>query len=267
MLARSLQIAFLLVLSYFALAQQKSRQPVTSAAPASSTDCAASFTSGSGHNATSYCVTVNGNITQFSRADDEYIRVGDFTEGYGICDQNSNVQYFDYASAETGNWQASSFSSTATKAISTRVTSDNVWQITNTITKVAANNAGPGAAKVTMQIRNLTGVSRDLILVRFADVDFSQNGNDDFNNDFDFTVDTAFGLEPGFKSGLSLTTNSFNFERAAFTQAGTAVPNPCNPIPNTPSQPFFGDGAIGQAYLARVPKGGTTTITVTYKPI
>jgi len=33
-----------------------------------------------------------------------------------------------------GNWQAATFTSTATKAISTRKTSDGIWQIKNTIT-------------------------------------------------------------------------------------------------------------------------------------
>jgi hypothetical protein len=118
-----------------------------------------------------------------------------------------------------------------------------------------------------MQIRNLSGVSRELVLIRFADVDFSSQGVDDLNNDFDFTVDTATGLEPGFHSGLSLTTNSFNFERTAFTQPVSAGPNPCATSLNVAAQPFIGDGSIAQAYLVTVPKNGVQTITVTYKPI
>jgi hypothetical protein len=227
MLTRSLLIAVVLILSSLALAQHKSQQQATAEAP-DTTTCAVTYTSGAGHNATSYCVTVNGNIVQFSRGGDEYIRVGDFSEGYGICDLNSGIRYFDYATSITGNWLASSFSTpTATKAISTRTTSDGIWQIKNTITKVAANAAGPGSAKVSMAIHNLTGVNRNILFARFADVDFLRGGVEDFDNDFDFTLDTAIGLAPGFRSGLSLTNNTFTFDYDAFTQDTAGGPDPC----------------------------------------
>jgi hypothetical protein len=267
MLTRSLLIVVVLILSSLALAQHKSQQQATAEAP-DTTTCAVTYTSGAGHNATSYCVTVNGNIVQFSRGGDEYIRVGDFAEGYGFCDFNSGIPYFDYAISISGNWLASSFSTpTATKAISTRTTSDGIWQIKNTITKVAANAAGPGSAKVSMAIHNLTGVNRDIVLLRYADVDFLRAGVSDFDNDFDFTLDTAMGLAPGFRSGLSLTNNTFVFGYDAFTQNTPIPPNPCTPFNNLSTQPFFGDGSVIQIYGLTVPKLATKTINVTYKPI
>ncbi len=267
MCTRSLQIAILLTLSCLAVAQQKSQQQSGAPAPAS-TDCAATFTSGNGHNATQFCVTENGNITQFSRGGDEYISVGDFLEGYGICDATTSpVGYFDYADVDSGNWSAATFSKTASKAISTRQTSDGIWQITNTISKVAANGSGPGAAKVTMQVRNQTAVERIILLLRYADVDFSQDGTDDFNNDFDYTVDTASGLEPNFGTGLSLTTNTFNVLHEAFAQNTSDVPDPCNSLANIATQPFVGDGSIGHVYEMTVPKNGNKTVVLTYKPI
>jgi hypothetical protein len=267
MFIRSVQIALLLTISCVAVAQQKSRQQSGAPAPAS-TDCAATFTSGKGDNATQFCVTENGNITQFSKGGNEYISVGDFLEGYGMCDDTTTpVGYYDYAEVDSGNWSAASFSKTASKAVSTRQTSDGIWQITNTITKVAANSSGPGAAKVAMEVRNQTATERTILLLRYADVDFSDGGTDDFINDFDYTLDTAFGLEPGFASGLGLTTNTFTFEHSAFAQNTSAIPDPCDSFANVAPQPFVGDGSIGHAYLMGVPANGSRTVVLTYKPI
>lgn len=219
MLKRILTTVVAITLSSLAVAQNMSQREAAAArkdAP-DTTTCAATFTSGSGHNLTKYCVTVNGNITQFSRDSDEFINVLVVTEGYGICDINSGIRYTDYASTASANWLAASFSSTATKAISTRSTSDGIWQITNTITKVAANASGAGSAKVAMKVKNLTGVNRTILLARFADSDWQRGSTVDDQNDFDFTIDYAAGLEPGFKSGLSLTNNTFTFSYDAFT--------------------------------------------------
>lgn len=268
MLNRILSIIAVLTLSCFALAQQNSgQQSAVAPGPNSTTTCAVTFTSGSGHNATQYCVTVNGNVIQFSRGGDEYIQVGGPGEGYGICDLTSNIAYYDYGFNESGNWLPSTLTTTLTQAISTRLTSDGIWQITNTITKVAANATGPGAAKVSMKIKNLTGVNRSVYVVRQADVDFLRNGVSDFTNDFDYTIDTVSGLEPGFKTGLSLTTNTFSFAYDAFAQNVPGGPNPCNPAVNLAAQPFVGDGSVVQLYVLTVPKLGTKTITMTYKPI
>jgi hypothetical protein len=269
MLTRSLRIAVLFTLSSFATTQQKPQRPTATAAPGNDT-CAATFTSGAGHNTTSYCVTVNGNIVQFSRGGDEYIRVGDFAEGYGICDLNSNISYFDYAVYDSGNWLASSFSTTGTRATSTRLSSDGVWQIKNTITKVAATAADPGSAKVAMQLKNLTAVDRGIYVFRFADVDFSRDGVDDYQNDFDFTRDTAIGLEPlglSYNTGLGLTNNTFlNVGAVAFTQDTSNGPDPCGSFFVSP-QPFVGDGSLVQWYVLSVPGLSSRTISLTYKPI
>jgi hypothetical protein len=266
MFNRSLILTALLTLSSFALAQQHSKQGTraATASPNATITCAATFTSGAARNTTKYCVTTNGNITQFSRGNDEYINVGDVSEGYGICDGQTQTGYFDYGFNDSGNLGTATFTSNATKAVSTRKTTDGVWQITNTITRVAANGSGPGAAKVSMKITNLTNNARSVSVLRMADVDFSSGGTDDVNNDFDFTRDTAYGLEPGFQSGLSLTNNTF-IEASAFTLDFSVGPDPCNFQAGT--QRFFGDGSIGVVYLMTVPKGATKTLNLTYKPI
>lgn len=268
MLKQILSTVAVMALSSFALAQQISQMEAAAAmknAPASTT-CAATFTSGSGHNFTKYCVTANGNITQFSRDIDEYINVGLVSEGYGICDLTSKTSYTDYASSDSGNWLAATFTSTATQALSTRKTSDGIWQITNQINQVAASATSPAAARVTMKVKNLTGVSRQIALVRFADTDFQEGSSVDTKNDFDFTLDYAAGLEGGFQTGLSLTNGTSSFGHDAFSLNTFHGPDPCATLPIS-TQPFVGDGGIGQVYLITIPSLGTKSVTMTYKPI
>jgi hypothetical protein len=267
MFSRILFTVAVVTLGSFAVAQQNSGQQAPADALDTST-CSFTFSSGSGPNTTQYCVTVNGNVTQFSRGSEEYIQVGAPVEGYGICDMTANphVAYFDYGLNDSGNLAPSTVDFLPPKVISTRLTSDGTWQIKNTITKVAANASGPGSAKVSMQIKNLTGINRDIAVIRQADVDFLRSGISDFNNDFDSTRNTVIGLEPSL-SGLSLTNNTFSFGHAAFVQDISGGPSPCDPFAHKAAQPFAGDGSVVQWYVLTVPSLGTKTMNMTYKPI
>jgi hypothetical protein len=231
----------------------------------STISCAATYTSGSGHNTTTYCVTVNGNIPQFSRGGEEMIFVGEVLEGYGICDFNSGIQYYDYAAFDSGNWNPSTLTfPSATTAVSTRITSDGIWQLTQTITKVSASGTDAGQAKVKMVIRNLTGVARSIFILRYADVDANSVTTP---NDFDFTVDTAFGLDPGFGGGLASINNTFSFPYDAYTQNTFTPPAPCSAFANIATQPFVGDGSIVQLWSIKVPANSAKTVQSTYRPI
>lgn len=268
---RFLLIALLSGVSSLAVAQQQTKRGTPAAAlssPLATTTCAATFTSGSGHNATKFCVTENGNIPQFSRGGDEYISVGAFVEGYGICDTTpaTHVSYFDYADFDSGNWSASTFTSTATTATSTRTTADGIWKIKIIVAKVPATAQGPGSAKVTMQLTNLTAVPRTAILLRTADFDFMSSSLTDLHNDFDYTLDTAFGLEPGFASGLSISSNTSTGGYSAFAD-NFGGPDPCTFGNWIASQPFFGDGGIDLSYGIAAPARGTKTVVLTYRPI
>lgn len=230
------------------------------------TACAHTYTSGSGHNLTQYCVTANGNITQFSRGGTEFINAGALSEGYGVCDFVSGAQYFDYADNESGNWGATSvLSSTPTLIKLLRNSSDGIWTLTQTISKVAASGSAPGAAKVVMALKNNTAVARGVYLLRHADVDANATSGDD---NFDYSLDTAFGLQPGFGGGLSISNGTFIFPYEAHVRNTFAGPAPCTPTGGLVNPgPFHGDGSIGALYVINVPAHGTKTVTVTYKPI
>src|SRR5262245_10673086 len=54
--------------------------------------CSFTYSSGAKETFLKYCVTANGNITQFeSPAGIEHIAVGEVAEGYGVCDGTSGV--------------------------------------------------------------------------------------------------------------------------------------------------------------------------------
>jgi hypothetical protein len=269
MLNKSILLLVALTLSSLALAQRTQEEaaaaPKAAVAP-STTACSFTFSSGSGRTFTQYCVTANGNITEFQNpAGVEYIAVLQVGEGYGICDFASNTSYFDYGYAGSGNWGSTTLvSSTPTQVKFNRLTSDGIWQLTQTITQGKSTAATPGSAVVTMALRNLTGIDRTVWLLRFADVD----ANSTTKNDFDNTLDVASGLQPGFSYGLMLSSNTFSFSRDAYVTNTFNGPTPCNAFANlvTPG-PFVGDGAIQQLYAITVPHGATKAVTMTYKPI
>jgi hypothetical protein len=259
------------VLSTLALAQHQSQPAAVagSGGPDATAECDATFKSGTGQNQTTFCVTVNGNIAEFSVNGLEMIAVGQVGEGYGICDGVSDIGYFDYAYEDSGNWRSPSVSQKGDVITVTRETSDGVWQLKQTITNEPATGTGPGSAKVSMALKNLTGVSRFVSVLRFADVDAD---NDSSNNDFDFTSQTAYGLAPGglfLGRGLGITNNTFSSSigQTAFTQPTFNGPDPCNPAGNVASQPFHGDGSVVMFWQYNAIHGETTTLVSTYKPI
>ncbi|HEX3319490.1 MAG TPA: hypothetical protein VHR84_02195 [Terriglobales bacterium] len=269
LLKKMFVVLVLTALPTLSLAQKQTQSEAMAlkgiASPDSVTSCSNSYTSGSGHNLTKYCVTANGNITQFSRGGVEFLNAGALSEGYGVCDFNSGVQYFDYAFNESGNWNPTSVVSSGSTSIKLqRSTSDGIWTLTQTINKLAASAAGPGAAKITMALKNNTAVARSVYIIRHADVDANATSGDDH---FDNTLDTAIGLEPSFGGGFSSTSNTFNFSYDAYVQNVFGGPAPCNPYASFVSGPFTGDGSVEQLWFIAIPAGSTKTVSLTYKPI
>src|SRR5262249_39740141 len=143
------------------------------ASAAVTSDCQSTFTSGSGLTFMEFCVTQNGNITEFQSPQGvEHIREGSFGEGYGICDFDNLNRYYDYADfGDTGNWldpvlKQPNGPNTFPLTI-TRTTADGVF----TLTQVFSQTPGERIVKVAMTLKNQTAASRDFALVRFADID------------------------------------------------------------------------------------------------
>ena len=119
-----------------------------------------------------------------------------------------------------------------------------------------------------MSLKNLSGVTRGIYLLRAADVDLWHVDSDSTSNEFDFTWDTAYGSDPGFHAfGLGLTNNTFKFGHNAFTQNTYLGPDPCSFSAHQNSGPFVGDGSIGHVYGHAIAPGSTMSVTMTYRPI
>lgn len=227
--------------------------------PDSTSTCAYTFTTGSGQNYVQSCVTVNGNIVEFqSPSGNESIRAGTFGEGYGICDFNSNVAYYDYAGyGDSGNWLApTTVSHTATSAKIVRTTSDGIWTLTQTITQIA----GSASVKVAMALKNNTGISRSSELLRWVDADVDST----FNNNWGSTYESAFAWNT-YDFGLVMQSVA-PWTYLDFGYVNSGRPDPCNLDSSLVATPTTGDyGMFLLYYFPSVPKNATKTVALTYK--
>jgi len=269
---RGLIIALnLLGMCSFALAQNQTQlQAAQEAAhsPMATSACALSFTSGANDSFLKYCVTANGNIAQFEAPlGKEHIAVGTVGEGYGFCDLNPQVRYFDYSDfGDSGNWGSPTIVSQNAKSVKiSRTTTDGIWTLTQTITQVGGISP---SAKITMTVKNNSGVTRSLFFMRYADVDAGGN----IQNNLDGTQKSAFGWNSDVSSnpvGLLLQNAGVfpaDSSPGGFTQNVPNGPDPCNFAAHFASGPQIAtDGSIVLLYALNFSKGASKTVTVSYQ--
>jgi hypothetical protein len=248
--------------------------------PESTSTCSYTFTSGIGPSYLQYCVTVNGNITEFqSPLEIEQINQGGAVEGYGVCDQtDGNLGYFDYADGgDSGNWKAPVLlTQSATEVKIQRTTSDGLWTLTQTITNLPGVNP---AAKVTMALKNNSSIPKTVTLFRFANVQPGNSaGNDNnFNESFDSTANAAWGWVPfgndveGGPYGLMFqrvgnpAPASVPFAFSGYGRNTSASPAACNPTSGFTSPITDTDGSIVFLWvLDPIAKEQTVTVNGKY---
>jgi len=224
------------------------------------TNCAYTYTSGTGRTYMQYCVTVNGNISAFqSPSGVEYINVGQVGEGYAVCDETNSIAYYDYAYTDSGNWDTPKLiSHTATAVKISRTTSDGNWTLTQTITPVPATPA----AKITMALKNNTGGERYVGLLRWADVDADST----YLNNFDGTYGgSAFGnTEEGYGLMLQNVGTKTSFYVQGWPLDSPGGPDPCNL--SVTGQLSQQDGSILLFYDNILDNQQTTTVNAVYRP-
>jgi len=224
----------------------------------------------------SYCVTVNGNIVSLqSPSGFDQIAQGGAGEGYGVCDASTGVSYFDWAYTDSGTWGAPVLlSSTATAVKIARTTTDGLWTLTQTITKQAGVQP---FAKITMALKNNTGISKDAYLVRYADVDPARSPFTDtsFLESFDSSQYGAWGYGAlnnsvgDFSLGLMLEEIGqpnvpYGFEGIA--QNTSAGPNPCNPAGNYAGYQASVDGSVELFWVLVLGPQKTGIVNAKYEP-
>jgi len=249
-------------------ASAASQQPVEASADARSlvptSICSFTFTSGTKETFLKYCVTTNGNITQFeSPAGIEHIAVGEVAEGYGVCDGTSGVSYFDYADdGATANWSAPTLlSRDATSVHIARDTSDGIWTLTQNITQIG----GTSSVNVAMTLKNNSAEDRLVFFLRYADVDAAGV----FNNNLDGTSESAFGWNSEGTQSFGLAMHNVGntaFAHAGFAQPISSGPSPCKAMANASRTPVIAtDGSIVMLYNMFIRQGAAKTITINYR--
>lgn len=265
-------VLLFVVLAFSSLTFAQRNQPTSTVGGVQppNTTCLFNFSSGTGPSLTTYCVTQNGNIAELSGAGTEFISSpGPATEGFGMCDNTvlgSPIDYFDYASSDSGNWNPSTATLTGTTVVVNRTTSDGNWQLTQTILDAKASPAAYGSVRVTMALKNLSAIERFLVGFRYAQVlpapfPFA---------DFDTAPTTAFVMTPsaggpGLSSTGSFIRNPADFAAARVVQT-TTPPDPCG-VNNVSTSFFEGTGGILQLYILDIKAHATATFFATYKPI
>lgn len=238
--------------------------------PNDDTDCTFSFSSGSNATFLQFCVADTGNITRIETpANHELVHDGGGTDGYGICDANPAISYFDYGvlGGDSGNWQPPvTLSSSPTSTKIARTTSDGIWTLTQTITLVPAT---PGI-QVQMALKNNTAITRAAYLSRWVDI----NVDGTVLNDFSAARNTAAGWLPtvpfanNFGAGLQLDNSprsQFGFV-SGYAQPHFNGPNPCNFAGAASSTPVVNsDGSIVMSYVDTIGPEKTKTATMMYR--
>jgi hypothetical protein len=224
----------------------------------------------------SFCVTVNGNIASIQSPNGfDQIAQGGVGEGYGVCDTSTGISYYDWAFLDSGTWGAPVLvSSTSTAVKIARTTTDGLWTLTQTIGK--QSGAQP-YAKITMALKNNSGITKDAYLLRYADVDPANTPSTDstFLESFDSSQFGAWGYAALDNSlgensaGLMLEEVGkpnvpYGFE--GIDQNTSGGPDPCNPTGNYGGYQASVDGSVVLFWALQLAPFKTGTVNAKYEP-
>lgn len=240
---------------------------LSSLASAQTTTCDPSrvFSAGTGDFAMQFCVTDNGNIAQYATPlANEHILGGTIGEGYGICDEfdpAAPVEYYDYAGGGAINFDPPTVDqpggpNTLPLTI-TRLTFDGLWKLSQTFTQ----NIPDRAIKIKMEVKNLTAKDRAVNLVRYADIDASSKSRNTF------LVTPFSALADAFSDVGVQLRDAGHGSTVPIVQTVSGGPSPCTPDANAATSVFTGNGSLILNYNRTVPKNGSKTVTVLYRPI
>ena len=222
-----------------------------------------------------FCVTANGNIVSFQSPDGvEYIYLGAIGEGYGICDFNSGATYYDWSDdGISSNWDTPIvMSSSATSVKLLRTTSDGIWTLTQTITK---ETAVLPSAKVTMALKNNSAVTREVYLLRWADVDpypasgsFTESADSTLNSAWGYTAyDYTGGNYAGYGlmiQNIGIPTGVLGASWGGFDLYTSGAPSACSPTSYYDGYQASTDISVEMLYSLEIAKDKTATVNLRY---
>lgn len=252
----------------FAHSAQAQIQKAAQVGPLTSVACQSTFTSGTpGASYMKFCTTQNGNIAQFQNPDSSFNQLFQGGEGYGVCDQTNkvNVRYYDWGSYGSSGWEDATIiqpngPNTFPLTI-TRTTSDGVF----TLKQAFSRNTTTPSVKITMTLTNNSGMSRQVVLERLADIDAD---GETFKNRFDNLIYSAWGYSgtldyAGLHGLMMRPTSQKGFAYAEIVLAGSK--DPCNMSPQHTL--FVGDGATVLNWVFDAGPQTSTTLSFEYRPM
>lgn len=249
--------------------------PIRNAVPAADS-CVYTFTnSGSNNSYMEFCVTANGNIVSYQSPDGiEYIYLGAIGEGYAICDFTTDAAYYDWSDdGISSNWDTPVvMSSSPTQVKLERTTTDGIWTLTQTIFK---ETSVLPSAKVTMALKNNSTITRDVYLIRWADVDpypadgsFAESADSTFNSAWGYTAADYTGNNyAGYGlmiQNIGVPTNTLGWGMGAYDLNTSVAPAACNPTANYYGYQASTDVSIEMLYYLEIAKGKNATVNLRY---
>lgn len=238
--------------------------------------CVYTFTNtGSNNSYIEFCVTANGNIVSFQSPDGvEYIYLGGIGEGYGVCDFTSGDSYYDWAEdGISSNWDVPVvMSSSPTQVKLQRTTSDGIWTLTQTIAK---ETSVLPSAKVTMALKNNSAATRNVYLLRWADVD-PYPATSNYSESADSTLNSAWGYTAYNYTGtnyagyglmiqnIGIPTGVLGYSWGAFDLYTSGTPSPCSPTSYYDGYQASTDISVEMLYYLEIAKNKTATVNLRY---
>ena len=217
-----------------------------------SVQCQSTFSSGSGATYMQFCTSANGNISKIETPGGwDQLSFGG--EGYAICDVPTGQAYYDWGSfGDSENWGSAAITqpngpNTLPLKV-TRSTSDGLY----TLTQAFSRNTTTPSVKVSITLKNNSGLKRRSYLARFADID----ADGKTTGLFGLTEFSAWGSQEN-GHGL-IARNSYSVSHVV-----TGFQDPCNP--NFLSTPYQGDGASYLMWIGEPQPNSSYTVSMEYR--
>ena len=237
--------------------------------------CLQQLAGGSGNFSYNYCVSGHGNVTQMETPlGVHHLIAGHISEGYGLCDQTTGNEYFDYGDggvSTTHFWGTPVVLSTTPSLVIGRTSDDGIWQIRQTFTKSDADSS----IRIKMDVMNQTAITREALLVRFADI--KVNGGATGNGVTDLFQETLLSASTSDSVRTTPQAPGMQLRDAGHgtptphVQKVQTGPAPCSATANIPTKPFVvTPGSLelvyGEDTPITLPANGVKTATVLYRP-
>jgi hypothetical protein len=226
--------------------------------------CDYNYSCNAGADKLAYCVSIHGNMPSFESPAGQNHLSADDREGYGLCDVTAGgTEYWDFE----GGWGESGWGAAVTTSLApltiVRTTTDGIWQLTQKYAK----NCTDKEVKITMIVKNNSGVARTFKLMRMAKID----PNSSLSGHWISTPHTVLATEDGndthgmllscVKPSCAITHATYVNNYSYFT-GGTI----CNPVSLTTPYDSDDEGAILYGNVTLGP-GASKTFYVQYRAL